>query len=638
MSSIGSMFRRAPTPLRSAPSSGPMEAMAAKKQEQIEELVAKSRTLEHTIDRLRQALSEEQRRGSDAVAGLQKRFQQERAEWISGCDAIQAIHRLAHARTVIELDRERMAVLKEREGTRLERLARLQRDYRLVSFQRREFDLEKRVSDLERELEDQQRTHEEETRDLSGELEERCATLTAQLEDTAKELVTASKSKDTAEDALSKLRIEHNALVASTSSSTTNLERTTLHLEGLKSSYAELETKHGEAERTNADLRRQLEKWRTLESREGAEMDTLRRSRIELEVRVKELESRVEELEGEVTERNEFNEKAKAKVARYKTHIEQYKTSMQEHQNALDEARADADKAEMEAEEVKERLLRVEAELHALRTTSNARPPNKPSPADPVRVPPSISDHEGDDIADEEAPSSSAPPTPPRKSKSQQRGAASSQQVNDSDDDDVVMVEADSPPKAQEAKKKRGRPRKRQPEEDGNDEVVAKPTAGRKGKRKATDVNDSDDEPPPKKSKGKAKDKGDADEDEEPPKAKTKTKKPSASTNGKPTAPQKAKPGRKGSVSNAAPATTVDEDDEEAAPTPTKGKKRRIKLFPASQPVSFDWVELSQTGGALDIPSRLSPVKETNTVPPRSVYGGRGSSAFGSFGSLGGRR
>ncbi|KAH9917815.1 uncharacterized protein B0H18DRAFT_686416 [Fomitopsis serialis] len=269
MSSIGTMSRRVPTPLRSAPSSGPMEAMAAKKQEQIEELITKKRTLEHTIDKLRQALTEEQSRGSDGVASMQKQFQQERAEWISGCDAIQAIHRMAHARTVIELDREHFAALKEREAIRLEKLARLQRDYRLIGFQRREFDLERRVLDLERELEERQRTHEEETLELSEELEERCATLSAQLEDTAKELAATTKGKDATEDALSKLRIEHNALVASTSSSATNLERTSLHLDGLKSSYAELEAKHAEGERTIADLRRQLEKWRTLESREG---------------------------------------------------------------------------------------------------------------------------------------------------------------------------------------------------------------------------------------------------------------------------------------------------------------------------------------------------------------------------------
>ena len=119
------MSRRAPTPLRSAPSSGPMDAMVKNMKQQIDDLVAKNRSLDHTISKLRDSLAEEQKRGSEGVDVLQKTFKQERAAWIRGCDAIQAVHRAAHARTLVELDRERIAVLREREATRIERLARL---------------------------------------------------------------------------------------------------------------------------------------------------------------------------------------------------------------------------------------------------------------------------------------------------------------------------------------------------------------------------------------------------------------------------------------------------------------------------------------------------------------------------------
>jgi len=74
-----------------------------------------------------------------------------------------------------------------------------------------------------------------------------------------------------------------------------------------------------------ADLRRQLEKWRTLESREGAEMDTLRRSRIELEVRVKELEARAEEAETKAQKLESAAEKAKAKKEKYKDALDEYR-------------------------------------------------------------------------------------------------------------------------------------------------------------------------------------------------------------------------------------------------------------------------------------------------------------------------
>ncbi|EPT05541.1 hypothetical protein FOMPIDRAFT_1057277 [Fomitopsis schrenkii] len=600
------MSRRAPTPLRSAPSSGPMDAMVKNMQDQIDDLVAKNRTLDHTVSKLREAVAEEQKRGSDGVDALQKTFKQERAAWIRGCDAIQAVHRLAHARTLVELDRERMAILREREAARIERLARLQRDFRLVEFQRREFDLEKRVVELERELEDQQRAYEEENMYLGEELDGQRATLAAQLQDTANELAAAVQAKEDAEQALSKLRVEHNSLVTSTSGSATELERTSLHLEGLKSSYAELEKKHAESELTIADLRRQLEKWRTLESREGSEMDTLRRSRIELEVRVKELEGRVEELEEEAAGKDEYVEKQKAKVTKYKTTFEEYKTSFEEFRKALDEARADADKAEKDAAEMRERLEEAEAAL-ALRATSEEKQVKK-SPASTPPKPPSISDHDpGDNEADESAPSASPPP---QKSRGRPRKVAAPQPV-DNPEEEVI---AETQPQPQEVRKKRGRPRKKPFEEGNGDTAPAKPTAGTKGKRKAQDGDDSDDEPPPKKSKRKAKDKDEGDE-EEPPKAKVKAKKPAvAASEGWKAADGKPKVGRKPSTSSAAAAAAVDEDDGESVPTPSK-KKRKIKLFPSSQPVSFDWNQLGQSGGGLDIPTRLSPVKETESVP-----------------------
>ncbi|KAI0734107.1 hypothetical protein C8Q72DRAFT_807452 [Fomitopsis betulina] len=620
------MSRRVPTPLRSAPSSGPMDAMVKNMKDQIDDLVAKNRTLDHTISKLREAVAEEQKRGSDGVDALQKTFKQERAAWIRGCDTIQAVHRFAHARTLVELDRERIVILRERETARIERLARLQRDFRLVEFQRREFDLEKRLLELERELEDQRRAYEEQKLELGEDLEGQCATLAAQLQDTANELAAAVHAKEDAEEALSKLRVEHNSLVTSTSGSATELERTRLHLEGLKSSYAELEKKHAKSELTIADLRRQLEKWRTLESREGAEMDTLRRGRIELEVRVKELEGRVEELEDEAAVKDEYAEKQKAKVTQYKTTLEDYKTSLDKFRKALEEARTDADNAERDAADLRERLEEAEAALSSLPARSKGKQVKK-SPASTPPKSPSISDHNpGDNEDDESAPS---PSPPPQRSKGRPRKAATPQLVDESEEE----VIAETQPQPQKVKRKSGRPKKKPLEEGNGDTAPAKPT--NKGKRKAQDVDDSDDSPPVKKSKRKAKEKDD-DDDDEPPKAKA--KKP-VSENGKaadvkPAASSKPKVGRKPSASSAAAVPAADEDE---VPTPSK-KKRKIKLFPSSQPVSFDWNQLpTQGGGGIDIPTRLSPVKETDTVPPRSVFGGRVSS-FGSIGSLAGRR
>lgn len=197
-----SMSRRAPTPLRSTPSSAPLEAMVAKKQAHIEELVTQTRTLEHTITKLRQTLIDEQTRAKDAVTALQQKWKEERAEWREGCDSLQAAHRIAHLRTSVELDRERLAVLKVREETRMERLARLQRDYRLVAFQRREFELEARIMELEKELEEVRLKQEHERRALDEQLEgravelqARCAELAEEQRETAEQLADTLKEK-----------------------------------------------------------------------------------------------------------------------------------------------------------------------------------------------------------------------------------------------------------------------------------------------------------------------------------------------------------------------------------------------------------------------------------------------------------
>lgn len=196
------MSRRAPTPLRSTPSSAPLEAMVAKKQAHIEELIAQNRSLEHTIMKLRETINDEQARGRDAVAMVQQKWKQERTEWLEGCDSLQAAHRIAHLRTALELDRERAIILKVREDMRLERLARLQRDNRLVAFQRRESELEARVEELSKELLDQQEVLANDQETLNQELEQcnvELADIKGQLRDAQEELVDVEKQKQKAE-------------------------------------------------------------------------------------------------------------------------------------------------------------------------------------------------------------------------------------------------------------------------------------------------------------------------------------------------------------------------------------------------------------------------------------------------------
>ena len=439
------------------------------------------------------------------------------------------------------------------------------------------------------------------------------------------------------QEALSKLRVEHNSLVASTSSSATELERTSLHLEGLKSSHSELEKKHAESERTVADLRRQLEKWRNLEGREGAEVDNLRRSRIELEVRVKELESRVEELEEESGGKDEYVEKQRAKVARYKTMLEEYKVSFSEYQvptlhialhcDVLTSYRLFSDRKHLtKPGQMRTKLrrmpqrygnawrkLRLPSKVFSQHPRTNkwkayahlsiSSLPDlipiivQPVPAKDPPNPPSISDHDPHDNDDNDSVRSPSPP--PKKKKGRPRKVTTPQLIDITEEEPI----GDTQPQPQEVKKKRGRPKKKPVQEGEGGAGLAKPAAANKGKRKATDADDSDDEPPAKKSKRKDKDNGDDDEDDDdddaPPKGKAKTKKhtvPSSesgkATNDKPAAPSKPKVSRKPSMSGGTVASAEDEDGGDA-PTPSK-KKRKIRLFPSSQAMSFDWNQVGQ--------------------------------------------
>lgn len=94
-----------------------------------------------------------------------------------------------------------------------------------------------------------------------------------------------------------------------------------MQAEGLKSSLEELQEKYAEVDRTNKDLLRQLEKWRSLESRESSASEELRTRKVELEVRVKELE----------TEAEEIKNVAKERETKWQGKLQRYKDSLKEH-------------------------------------------------------------------------------------------------------------------------------------------------------------------------------------------------------------------------------------------------------------------------------------------------------------------
>ena len=139
------------TPLRvtATPSTAPQEAMAASLQAHIDELVQKNRTCEHEIRRLKQILADEKERVEEVTEQFKAASAQEREEWWEACGSFLAAHRIVHLRTQNEWEKEIIERAHEIEEGRADRLAIVQRDYKLTLFQARETELEARVAELE---------------------------------------------------------------------------------------------------------------------------------------------------------------------------------------------------------------------------------------------------------------------------------------------------------------------------------------------------------------------------------------------------------------------------------------------------------------------------------------------------------
>jgi predicted RNase H-like nuclease (RuvC/YqgF family) len=83
-----------------------------------------------------------------------------------------------------------------------------------------------------------------------------------------------------------------------------------LELEGVQDENANLQAQLAELQRGNADLKRQTEKWKKFETKNGQEAKT----RIDLEVAKGELEERVQELETKDKESSRELKKFKAQI------------------------------------------------------------------------------------------------------------------------------------------------------------------------------------------------------------------------------------------------------------------------------------------------------------------------------------
>lgn len=654
------MTRVAPTPIRITPSSAPLEAMVAKQQSNIDELVTRNRSLEQTISKLKADLVAERSKTEAAVQQLQQQHKVEQAEWREGCDSLQGLWRVAHLRTVVDLEKERTLSLRLKEDLRLEKLARLQRDFQIGQFQAREGELEDRVQELaldnvvkDRRLSEELSTLEETVQALRKDVKER----DEQLEETL-------QSKKQLEKMLAALRKDHAALLAASSSNSADLERTNLQVDGLKSSLAEWQDKYNELQLKNADLLRQLEKWRNIEEREGGELETTRKRKIELEIQVKEYEERL-------AEATEAHTELKAK---YQKRIQEYKISLNDHAKALDDANKELDEREDEIDGLKAKLSEAEAEITRLASragTSTLHVPQKQKrkprvePSDeeirelngpPSRSPsPPHSPHtkpaNKPKSKPEPKPRLARKPSPPvarhspdseievvgdssRNTKDPQPFEFDSGDVNEENEIEEVAPPVKSKAKAKATtasdpgKKPRGRPKKQKspsPEPTNVQTGSTKLPSGKKGKRKAdgTDEGSVGDQPP--KKRGKKVTAG-SDSDDVPLSKPVSKKKDVGKV---PLSKAKAK----GKAREDGHFRDGDSDAGEVAVVQKK-KKRKINLFSQSElPTAFDFKSFSHgTDSGLNIPLELSPVKPGE--PTTSLLG----KALSSIGGSGSRR
>ncbi|KAJ7475850.1 hypothetical protein FB451DRAFT_1173829 [Mycena latifolia] len=640
---------------------------------QIEDLVQRNRTLEHTNKKLVDEMALEADRAKRTARDAQAKWQEERLSWREGCNRLLSCHHLAHLRLSARLSTAEAALLKEMELSRQEKVARLHRDFQITMFRIREAELDAQVEELEEALEEARRGQ----NSHFSELEERIKSQKEEIgsleeEKLAAEVTTCSNfcvaqsTYTSTQNELLHLRESYGRLQVSAESAKTKLERMTLQFEGAQTTSAELERKNDELKRANIDIKRQLDRWQNLETKGGEEVETLRKQRIDLEVNVKALEGRLEKKEAEL-------QKEKTKVARHKTNVGEFETYIKEQ-------RQEAKDVESQLAKAKKQIEQLQVELDAERA---ARPtsPLKRNPS------PTVSEDEvADGFAEALPPSSPARP-PSRKPRSKGGAIAPSKSGRnkpvaepvagpsnapdsaDSDIEEVPSPEARPRTKAKGpgvaadgSKKPKAKPRSTTAtaDRDGNESEdsskVTKNKEGKgKGKAKAVEeVDDSDSVAPQKESsRPKTATRGKRKREE----GSGLSKRASSELPEVVEQPKLNKPrgkvangGRADSVQPRGTAVVSDDDSDEPA---RKKKKRTIGIFPTnSQPTSFNflttvypilildssthWPFKGDTGG-IEIPTVLSPVRPSDVVPTRSTSG-LGSFGLGLLTSFGRRK
>lgn len=138
------LSRREATPSTAIPPS-----LEVSYQSQLNDLVQRNQALEQTHGLLSDQLATEVARSKATALQIKQQWHLEQSQWSKAWEFIHCCHRVVQRRAEIDLENERISSLKESDAMRKEKLARLNRDYRITSFQIRERELEGRIYELE---------------------------------------------------------------------------------------------------------------------------------------------------------------------------------------------------------------------------------------------------------------------------------------------------------------------------------------------------------------------------------------------------------------------------------------------------------------------------------------------------------
>jgi hypothetical protein len=170
-------------------------SLEAANQSQINDLIQRNRTLEHTTKKLSEQLAEEVNRGKASVKEIQDKHEANQRQWKESCEDVLASYRIIQKQLEVELEKERYATLAEMGVAREEKVRRVQRDYKLKLFQMHEEELERKLEEVEAERYDLQEQREVIMRKWT----DQCIDYATKLKDTRETLVRSENEKQDTE-------------------------------------------------------------------------------------------------------------------------------------------------------------------------------------------------------------------------------------------------------------------------------------------------------------------------------------------------------------------------------------------------------------------------------------------------------